>query len=118
MPEIKPPNFEEMYKLIEVIQTLNKEIQALKVEIEVTEADTVRKATSDKSLSPDGKYLSVTYVKETYKITGINNELTPKRKEMANKVADLDKAKMVFEVMKMQFEAWRTDQSNKRSGLV
>lgn len=118
MLEIKPPDFEEMLKMVDTIRNLNNEVQALKVQLDVAEADTVKKATTDKSLSPDGKYLSVTFVNSTFKITGINGELVPKRLELARKSADLDKAYKVFEIMKLQFEAWRTDQSNKRSGLL
>ena len=114
MPEIKPPDFEEMMKMLDVIRLLNNEVQALKVEIDVEEAEIVKKVSRDKSYSPDGKYLSTTFINSTYKVTGIDGELIPKRKKLGRAVAELDKAYKMFEVMKMQFEAWRTDQANNR----
>ena len=117
MSEIKPPDFEEMLKMVETIRSLNNEVQALKVQLDVAEADTVRKATTDKTLSPDGKYLSVTFVNSTFKITGINGELVPKRLELAKKSADLDKSYKILDIMRLQFEYWRTMQANQRQGF-
>jgi hypothetical protein len=114
MAGINPPDFEEMLGMIDVIRNLNAEVQIAKVDLDVAEAETVKKASTDKSLSPDGKYLSVTFINSTYKITGINGELVAKRRELARKSAELDKAYKLFDVMKMQFDAWRTDQANNR----
>jgi len=114
MPEIKPPDFEDMLGMVEVIRKLNVEVQILRVDLDVAEAETVKKASMDKSLSNDGKYLSTTFINSTYKITGINGELIAKRRELARLSAELDKAEKLFLVMKMQFEYWRTIQANER----
>jgi hypothetical protein len=118
MVEIKPPDYDELMGMIEEIHRLMVEKQVLKVEIETAEAETVKKVSSERGLSPDGKLPSVTFINSTYKITGISNEITPKRKKYAVVSADLDRAEKMFDVMKMQFDHWRTEQANLRRSNI
>jgi hypothetical protein len=114
MQEIKPPDYDELMQTVEEVHRLMVKKQVLKVEIEGMEANTVKDASTDRSLTPDGKFPSTAYINSTVKVTGKNGEITPKRREYAIVSADLDRAEKMFEVMKMQFDHWRTEQANLR----
>lgn len=114
MVEIKPPDYDELMGAIEEIQKWMVKKQTLKVDIEEMEASTVLKVATNRELSPDGKIPSIAFINSTYKVTGINNEITPKRREYAIVSTNLEKAQNLFEVMKMQFDHWRTEQANLR----
>ena len=109
------PDFEEMFAMVDTIETVMREVKRLEVLIGAMEADTVVRATTDPSLSPDGKVLSATFVINTYKVTGIKGEITPFRYQLGEKESELSRAKGAFELMKLNFEMWRTEQANQRA---
>ena len=115
---MNPPDFNDMVKMIDKIQSLTYTKLRLKLELEIAEAQISKDAVVDPKYFEGGKAPSMTYIKAVYFPAGFSGELKEKRLELAQTEADLGKAQGLFDILKMQFDAWRTEQANNRNTLI
>ena len=115
---VNVPDFDEMTSLAEKIGELIHAKMLLDVEIKFEEAKIVKTCTTDAQyFQGEGdkkKPPAMNFIESTYLYTGLNNELIPKRIELANTIAELEKAKLTWEIFKQQFEMYRTESANNR----
>ena len=112
---IKIPDFDDMLSLAELIGKLTSRKILLDVEIKIGEADVAKTANTNEKYFVNGKPPSMTFVDSTYGYTGFDGELIPKRRELADVVAELETAKLRFDVFRMQIDVYRTEAANQRA---
>lgn len=120
MPEIKLPDFDVLLELINEITNLTLERNKLNVEIELNEADIVKRSTTIQSywIPPFNKPPSMEYIKATYMFTGFNDDLIPKREQLVELTSKLKGLELKFEVYKMMIDVWRTQESSARTNKI
>jgi hypothetical protein len=110
------PDFEDMFKLIELIGSLTLKKLACDTEIKLREADVIKKVSLDPTFwQGKDKPPAYNYIESTWKITGIEGELLPLRAELVQTIAELEKTKLKYEVLKLMVEVWRTASANERA---
>ena len=115
---VELPDFEDIFKLVEEIGKLNKAKSVLELEISFTEADTAMTVMNNPEFYLDGKKPSMEYVKNTYLITGLNNELLGKRRELVELETSLNTKRLKLDMYKYLIEIWRTQSANERNAIV
>lgn len=114
MNEIKLPDFDDMLKSIDNIYELMKRKSLLDIEIKLQEANVTAEATSNEKYFQNNKPPSQTYIDNSWKYTGFDNELIPLRKELAEVTAKLEFEKMRYYFYSNIIDVWRTQEANKR----
>lgn len=110
MSEVNLPDFDEIYQLISDIRGKAVEVAKLELEIKILEKDVFERGKDEG--------LSVTYTSNTYKTTGFDNEIIPKREELAEATADLKFMENTLLLHRSKIEVWRTISANERTGLA
>jgi hypothetical protein len=118
MEKIKLPDFDDLMNLAEEIGTLNRTVQVLKIEMECAEAEIVKTVMSGVEYYVNGKPPAFNFVDSTWKITGLNGELKPKKVELAELQSYLDTKKMKFNLMRDMIDVWRTISANERASVL
>lgn len=108
------PKFEAMFDLVDEIERLSREVGLLDIEIKFEETKIMKRASTDESLRVSGKPLATNYIEATYKYSGFEGELIPKRRELVTKQATLRKKELAFQLLKMQVDVYRTESANNR----
>ena len=115
MSTVRPPDFEEMSKLASKIGHLTLIKLILKHNISELESKNIKESVE---AAGEKKPPSMEYLKLTVKYTGSNNEILPFRKELIQATADLEEAKLTFQVYRDIVSIYQTESSNKRAGLL
>ena len=115
MIKFELPDIEEFLKVSNEISILSLKESNLKLDIQEKEADVIRKVTNEKEYYISNKPPSQEYIKNTYKITGFNNELLPLRQELINTSVKLENAKREYDILKLVADIWRTQSANERN---
>jgi hypothetical protein len=107
------PDFDDLTKLVEEIQTLSFKKMQLENSLEASEAETFRTAMS-KPLE-NGKFPSSSFVINAYSHTGLNGELVEKREELARVSSMLERTKLLLSLYRDMMEMFRTVSANERN---
>lgn len=111
------PDFEDLDKLILGIRDLSLKVEYLDTYIKMREAEIIREYTTNPEKFVNGKVVSMTQIKATVAFTGENNELIEKRNELGSMRANLEAAKLRFNLEKAKIDVWRTKSANERLAL-
>lgn len=109
------PDFEEFTRLAEEISALMYSKLSLEAEIKSGEANVFQVASTSEKFLQGGKPPATSYITETYKFTGLANELMPIRERFAKVSSELEGKKLQMDVYKQMIEIWRTLCSNNRT---
>ena len=123
MKQVEIPDFDDMFKLAEEIGKLTREKLILEHTLEVREAWIVRRVVSDPKYFVGGKSPSMEFIKKTYLITGLvdedgGSELIKQRAELTEKISELEKSKLRFQVYRDMIDVWRTVSANQRAAVA
>jgi len=108
------PDFEDLVKKAEEIQSLSKRKNLLAFTIDKMEAKIVLEAVFDPKWAVNNKTPSMDFIKSTWMQTGFFDEMLPMREEFATLSADLEKARTDLELLRMQVDIWRTESATNR----
>lgn len=108
------PDFDTLMKVAENIRDLLFEKMELDTEIKLGEAEVFKQSATNEEYFVNGKPPSVSYIENTYKFTGLKNELVPVRKKYSEVTAQLEHAKLTWEIFKFQLDLYRTESANSR----
>lgn len=108
------PDFEIMNEMIDRINTLLKKKLYLDISLKYAESQIVKRVTTESAFFQNGKPPSMNFIETVYLFTGIENELIDTRKEYATTIADLEQAKLEYDLMKTRIDVYRTESANKR----
>lgn len=109
------PDFDEFMGLTEEITKLMYNKMVLEGKLKEGEARVFKETNTNDFYFQNGKPPAVSFVENTYKYTGLENELAPIRMEYASVVATLEGKKAMMDVYKTMIEVWRTLCSNQRT---
>lgn len=118
MSRIELPDFDDMFAIAERISELTLKKISLSTMIELAQADVVKRATTDTSYFVNGKTPSMDYIKNSWMVTGFNNELVETRIELANVISGLEKAKLEFQIYQDMIDLYRTQAANERASVL
>ena len=123
MSELKYPDVDKVYQVIDTIKEIGLKKTLLDLEIKFKESEVVRTVTNDPTYfvadaKGIGKPPAMNFVEVTFLRTGINGELIPLRIEYANLCSEYDQAKMMLDALKMQADLWRTEAANQRTAIL
>jgi hypothetical protein len=116
MNETRLPDFDDMLQISRDIESLM--LQKLTLEVEISEKESEAIHYHLENTLVNGKPPSMEYAKLVFKPVGINEELIPIRKELADVEASLAGRKAVFEVYKSMIAVWQTESANKRAVTI
>jgi len=109
MTDIALPDFEEMMHAVDKIAGLAVEVSKLKITIKHMEVQAVRRGVEEG--------MPVNRIEGAYKYAGFDDEILPKREELAEKEAVLDQEKAKLAISQSMVDVWRTVEANKRLTL-
>jgi hypothetical protein len=112
---VKIPDFDDMLKVAQTIRSLTAKKLLLDTEIKFNEAAIVKVVNTDSKYFINGKPPSMSFIESTYTYTGLSDELIPMRKELASIIAELEEAKLRFDIYRMQVDMYRTEAANQRA---
>lgn len=113
MTETKLPDFDDMLGIANQMKELT--LQKILLENEIAEKESAAIKYHTENTLVNGKPPSMEYAKVVYKPVGLNDELIPLRKQLAEVEADLTSKKTVFDVYKSMISVWQTESANKRA---
>ncbi len=116
MTETKLPDFDDMFKIAEEIQTLTLTKLMLDTEISEKEADAISHATNHTTVN--GKPPSMEYLKLTVKPVGKDDNLVRPRRDLAVVKSELEGKKLLFDIYKAMIGVWQTESANKRAVAI
>lgn len=120
--EIKIPDYDEMIAVTNEIAKLMHEKDTLKNQIDFCEGLVLRTVNLDSKYYVNGKPPATNFVETAYfnmKFEDMDEVDFPKLKaQLASVSSELEKYKMVFDVMKQQILLFQIDSANKRNSLV
>lgn len=111
------PEFDEFTILTGEISGLMLRKMTLETKIKAGEANVFRRVSTEEQFFVGGKPPATTYIDNTFKFTGVDNELMPLRDELIVVIAGLEEKKLLMEVYKSMLDVWRTLSSSERAGL-
>jgi len=117
MDKVKLPDFEDIADTIKKIREFSIERSLLDLEIKTREASINIEATKDTKYFINGKPPSQEYIKNSWRITGFNNELVKPRKHLATLYAELEYSRLRLDMLNSLVEVWRTQSANERISL-
>lgn len=112
------PDFEDLARSIDTISQLALEKSVLDITIKEMECNVFKIAITDEKYLQQGKIPSTAHIENTYRYTGLNNEILPYRLKLAKVSSELEKQRLSFELMKDKIEIWRSEQATKRISLT
>jgi len=112
------PDFDDMMKLSEQIKNTDIEKARLELLISEGEANVFKVAMTDPDFLINGKPPAVSFVKETYKYTGLTGELMTLRSSLIEIIAEHGNLVRKFKLFDQMLDVWRTLSANERkSGM-
>lgn len=115
---IKPPDFDDMLAVADEIKELTFEKLSLESVMKEAESNVVLEVTSNPDYYRDGKVPAMNFIDSTYKVTGLNGEISAIRKQLAETTSNLDYQKRKFEILTGMLNAWQTESANLRSATL
>lgn len=112
------PDFDDMMKLVDEITNVSARVKETELDIDQLVSNIHREAQVNDKYFVNGKPPSSTHVKACWETTGFDGELIPKRRELIYLETRLEKAKMQYEILRMQVDLYRTDSANKRAAVL
>lgn len=112
------PDFDDMMKLADTIGDLQRKSLILDLQIKEGISIATNTVMTDQNYLLDGKRPSMELVKSTFHISGLKGELIPMRRELAETEAELERAKLKFQVYRDMVTMYVTDSANKRASVV
>ena len=116
--KIKVPDFEDMAEIIGKIYEISLEKIKLQLEIKTREAEIIKKVTTNQEYFVNNKPPSMSYIESTYKWTGLDGELIPKRNELANLTSKLEHARNTLDLYRNMISLYQTESANKRAATL
>jgi hypothetical protein len=110
----KLPEFDILFDIVNNAAELSAKKIFLENEIKQKEAETVLKVTTEEAYFIGGKPPSMSFVENTYKFLGINNEILPLRNQLAELVSALEKLRGTLDIYKEMLGTWQTLSANER----
>jgi hypothetical protein len=107
-----------MVDIAQELASITRQILVLDLEIKDAEARVVVEVSKNQDFYVGGKPPSMDFVKNTYKITGINGELMEKRKELAGLQARENQLKLEFQAMKEMVSIFIAESANQRANIL
>ena len=114
-PQIDVPDLDEQLDLIEKIKEVSLAKSMLELSLKDKEAQVVVAMTSEEKYFVNGKKPAMNFIKSTAAFTGINGELIPLRKKLAELEIELEFLKNSFYIYKDMVHVWRTLSANQRA---
>ena len=115
---INPPDFEDMMEIAERIRVLSVKKLQLEAQIDTLKAKAVMEATTNTKYYINSKPPSMAFIKETYLVTGLDNELLTPKSNLVDVSTSLEYNKNLFSLKKDMLEVWRTESANKRASVL
>lgn len=106
---IKPPDFDDMMAKAEWIGVLTREVNLLDVELKSREGEFIRNTIA----GAEGKPPSMEYLKMVVK-----EMFMPARERLATADAELEQAKLVFQVMRDMVSVYITESAAQRASVL
>ncbi len=117
--QIKIPDYEEMMAVTNKISSLLSERDNLKNLIEMNEGIILRTLTTEERFFINGKPPATNFVEKAYfnsVFEGI--DMPALRKQLTNVTAELEKFRMIFDVMKQQITLFQIESANRRNASL
>lgn len=117
--QIQIPDYEDMIAVASKISSLLAERDSLKNEIEINEGIILRMNNTEERFFINGKPPATNFVEKAYfnsVFEGI--DMPALRKKLISVNAELEKFKMIFDVMKQQITLFQIESANKRSSIT
>ena len=108
------PEFDDLFAIVNNAAELSAKKLFLENEIKQKEAETVLKVTTEEKYFIGGKPPSMSFVENTYKYLGIDNEILPLRQQLAEMISSLDKLRGTLDIYKEMLGVWQTLSANER----
>jgi hypothetical protein len=118
MSQVDLPDFEQMMEVATRISELAKRKLLLDLALKKSEADIALKVMYDETYFQKGKPPSMSFVESTYMVLGLNGELLDVRREYCETVAELERVRMAYDIMKMKVDVYRTESANSRMATL
>jgi len=115
---IKSPDFDDMLEVAEKIRELTFEKLSLESVMKEAESSVVLEVTGNPTYYKDGKIPAMNFIDSTYKVTGLNGEISAIRKQLAETISNLDYQKRKFEILTGMLNAWQTESANLRAATI
>lgn len=111
------PDFDDMLELVGTIKKLSIEAERLKLKIKDNEATTVIEMTTNPEHFINGKPPSMSFLRDTFKFSGLDGSLLDLRQSLAKSEAELEFARNELEIYRSMIEVWRTVSANRRASI-
>lgn len=111
---VELPDIEQYYKILDEIMKLELEVSKLKLNLKLEEARIVSEASNNPKYYINGKPPSISYITETYLVTGFEGELIKLREQLLTTEAALNYKERQYELYKLLADIWRTQSANER----
>jgi len=108
------PEFDDLFAIVNNAAELSAKKLFLENEIKQKEAETVLKVTTEEQYFVGGKPPSMSFVENTYRFLGINNEIIPLRHKLAEMISELEKLRGTLDIYKEMLSTWQTLSANER----
>lgn len=102
------PSFDDFMNLAEQIKRLYIDRMLLENQIKSKEAATFREVMGNPKYFIGGKPVSVSYYENSYKHTGIDDEILNLRISLSERVAELERCRSQFEIYQRMLEMHKT----------
>jgi len=112
--KIELPDLTYLGNLIDEIGEISTKITFLDIDIKLREAEINKEASINPIYFQNNKPPSQSYIENTWKFGGFNNELIPLRKELAQLEVKLEGLKMKYKLYIETIGIWRTQTANER----
>jgi frataxin-like iron-binding protein CyaY len=114
MDKVELPDFEDIANVIEKIREVSIKKSLIDLEIKVKEAEINIEATRDTKYFVNKKPPSQEYIKNSWRITGFDNELLKPRKHLVTLSAELEYNRLKLALLNNLVDIWRTQSANER----
>jgi hypothetical protein len=118
--KIRVPDYDEMIEITTKISELMHERDKIKNQIEFNEGLILRVANLDTKYYINGKPPATNFVEKAYfnsKIDGVV-DFPALRESLASVSSELERYKMIFDIMKQQINLFQTESANKRNSTL
>lgn len=101
------PSFEDYMALAEQIKALSLAKMRFDNKVKEAESYAFRQVMTDPKYFVNGKTVSVSYFENCYKQTGLNDEISELRDQLAQIISELDSKKVQFDIYKQMHDLYK-----------